>query len=327
VKATTELPDDPALPGIMAIRAQGLASALPGLGLGDAVVDLQLCGYTPGERATLEARAGLYRVAVKAYADDPAPEAELYQAIAAAGSPGTGGARVPPLLIWERELRVLVIGWLDGLTAHQLVKGGQGARAGELAALWLRHAASLGVKLGPVCGAGQVLERAREWVAGLVAADSQLGAAATALAERLACTQPKQNGLHLVHGTLYDRHVLDMGDGPGVIDWQRFGQGPLELDAGIFLATISRIALRHTPLAREADRAEEALRAGTRGVLDPRAVAWYRALTLLRLASKPLGAAGDERLRASRKPDRRALALARSRTLLDEAARHATAAA
>jgi aminoglycoside phosphotransferase (APT) family kinase protein len=91
-----------------------------------------------------------------------------------------------------------------------------------------------------------------------------------------------------VHGTLYDRHVLDAGDGPGVIDWQRFGQGPLELDAGVFLATVARHGLRDEATAREAARAEQALHEGSAGVLEPRALAWYRAAALLQLARRRL---------------------------------------
>src|SRR5256886_6762788 len=90
----------------------------------------------------------------------------------------------------------------------------------------------------------------------------------------------------LVHGTFYARHVLDQGDGVGVIDWERFGQGPLELDAGMFLATIWRYGLDHEPLAGEVARAEEALMAGTPDRLDERVLAWHRAAALLRLSSK-----------------------------------------
>src|SRR3989449_253570 len=247
VQATNDLPDDPAMPALAAIRAAGLAGAIRVPGLGDGPVEFLLRGYTPGSRAPFEARVGGRRVAVKAYAEDPAPEAALYEALAAAGLGGESDVRVPPLLAWDRDLRVLVIGWLEGPTLGELVKGGQGKRAGELAARWLRRTASLTVKLGPRLDAARMLYRARDWAASLVIVsnDSALGTAATKLVGMLAKTRPKSSAPHLVHGTLYARHILDLGDGPGVIDWQRFGQGPLELDAGTFLATISRLGLLH----------------------------------------------------------------------------------
>ena len=129
---TATLPDDPRLPGLVAIRDRGLARAIPALGLeqGGEGVALELCGYHPGARATLEARVGRRRFAVKAFADDPAPEAALYQALGAAGLAGDSGARVPPLLAWDHDLRVLVIGWLDGPTTHQLIKQGVPLRRG-----------------------------------------------------------------------------------------------------------------------------------------------------------------------------------------------------
>src|SRR5207247_10170188 len=111
-------------------------------GRGDGPVEVVLRGYTPGSRATFEARAGARRVAVKVYAEDPAPEAALYEALAAAGLGDESDVRVPPLLAWERDLRVLVIGWLEGPTARDLVRSGQGRRAGESAARWLERPAS-----------------------------------------------------------------------------------------------------------------------------------------------------------------------------------------
>jgi hypothetical protein len=336
MKSRIEIPDDPALPALAAIRAVGLARAIPALGLADDPVELVLQGYTPGSRATFEARTPSRRLAVKAYASDPAPEAALYKALHAVGLAGESGARVPPLVAWERDLRVLVIAWLEGPTANELVKRGEGKRAGELAARWIQRAAALHVPLGPPLGATDVLYRARRWAAEMSGADPVLGGAATVLTGILALTAPRRRqrprsglagvlgelwgrarewaaGLRtdpalrfaaaalpprpararatesppsLVHGTLYARHVIDLGDGPGVIDWQRFGQGPLELDAGTFVATVWRIGLKDARLAAEARLAEEAFVARTAGLLNACAVAWYRAAVLLRLACK-----------------------------------------
>lgn len=291
--ATTELPDDPALPALAAIRAEGPGSVLPALGLDHSAVELVVRGYTPGSRATLDVRAGDRRVAIKVYAEDPAPEAELYQTLAASGLGGPGhpsGARVPPLLAWDRDLRVLALGWLEGLTAEDLVKNGRGERAGELGARWIRGVASLPVKLGRPVGATYILAKAGKWVATLSAADPVLGAAAQALAETLALIQPDESGggTHLVHGTLYGRHVFDLGDGPGVIDWHRFGHGPLELDAGVFLATVSRLGLRDRAWAEAAARAEQAFLDGTGDLLNERALAWHRAAASLHLARRSL---------------------------------------
>src|SRR3989442_15409404 len=131
MRPTTALPDDPRLPGLMAIRDSGLARAIPALGLeqGGGGLELELCGYHPGARATLEARVGRRRFAVKAFADDPAPEAALYQTVGAAGLAGDSGARAPPLLARDHGLRVLGIACLAGRTTHQLIKPGQGQRA------------------------------------------------------------------------------------------------------------------------------------------------------------------------------------------------------
>ena len=282
------LPTDPALPALNAIRTAGVAAAIPGLGLANGDVELRLCGHTPGSRATFETRAEGRRFAIKAYAEDPTPEVELYEALAAAGLAGATGARVPPLLAWDRALRVLVIGWLDGVPTNQLIKRGQGRRAGELAARWLWRAAALPLKLGLPFGSGHVMYQVGKAVAGLTAADPALGGVARSVAQLLSRSEPKEAVPSLLHGTLYARHILDLGDGPGVIDWQRFGRGPVELDAGMFLATLSRLALRHETHAAEVALAEEAFLAATRGLLDDRALAWYRAAGLLHLGGRLL---------------------------------------
>ena len=309
MRETADLLVDPALPGLAAIRAKGLAGAMPELGLGDRPVDLRLCSHAPGSRATFEVRAGDRRFAIKLYADDATPEAELYGALTHAGLAGDRGARVPRLLTWERDLGVLALGWLDGQPANQLIKHGQGARAGDLAAIWLRRAAALRVRVGPPCGAGRMLYQAGVSVAALSSVDLGLGAAARIVARSLGRGQPREGAPRLVHGTLYARHILDLGDGPGVIDWQQFGQGPLELDGGMFLATISRLALRHPSCAGEVARAEQALLVGTRGLLDGRTLEWYRAAGLLHLAARGLKTAQQ------RHPPPEA------RALVDEAAR------
>src|SRR5438552_1175855 len=93
------------------------------------------------------------------------------------------------------------------------------------------------------------------------------GAAAKAAARSPVRSQPRDRSVGLAPGTLSARHILDLGDGPGVIDWQQFGQGPVEVDAGMFLATISRLALRHSDAAGAAARAEETFVSRTRGLV------------------------------------------------------------
>ncbi len=308
-----DLPDDPSLPGLHAIKKLGLERALPALNLGDGPVELINRGYTAGSRITLEARAAQLRFAIKAYADDPSDEALLYQSLTDAGLSGSSRCQAPALLLWERDLRVLVISWLEGPSANELILSGRGARAGELAGQWLSHISGLPIRIGPQYGPAAILKQQRRWVADLVEAYPALGATATALAERLERTQPKISAHHLVHGTFYTRHIFDLGNGPGVIDWQRFGQGAAELDAGIFLATTWRTRLRPDCPELDVARAEQSFLASTKSLLDEHALAWHRSAMLLRLASK--------RTRRQNESD----SATRSHALLTEASRLAIA--
>lgn len=319
VELNAGLPEDGALPALAVLQAQGLG-AIPALGLDGRRAELILRGYTPGDRAAIEVRMsepGISRFAIKVYAGDPAPEAELYAALAAAGLASGDGVRVPRLLAWDAALKLVVLEWLEGRPLNDLVKEGPPERAGELGARWLRCAATLPVRLGPSHGPDRVLSESGRFIDMLEEGDHALGRAGQAVIESLAEHLPRESPPHLVHGTLYTRHLIDMqghggGEvGPGVIDWQRSGQGPLELDAGTFLATLSRTGLLRNRRVSDVDRAEKAFRAETAGLLDERAVAWYQAAALVRLAGRML----------RRRPPAKAVPLLESAARLAAAAR------
>jgi aminoglycoside phosphotransferase (APT) family kinase protein len=120
----------------------------------------------------------------------------------------------------------------------------------------------------------------------LARADAELGSAAAALLRELGRTPPSVESPGLVHGTLYARHIIDTGTGSGLIDWDGFGCGPAELDAGTFLATVRRIGLSSPGAAAAVAGAELAFLAGTAGQLDESTLAWYRAAALLRIARR-----------------------------------------
>src|SRR5438034_10607123 len=128
MESTGRLPEDPALPALEAIRIKGLARAIPGLELDNDPVELRLCNYVAGSRATFEARVGDRRFAVKAYAEDPAPEAQLYRRLSRMGLGGDFGARVPKLITTSRELKVLVMSWLEGRPLSHLIRDRKSTR-------------------------------------------------------------------------------------------------------------------------------------------------------------------------------------------------------
>ena len=274
------VPDDRELPGLVALRTVGLAAMVPELDLGDQPVELTLRAHRPGKRATIEARAGDRHFAIKVYAKQPSVEAATCRALAEAGLCGDTGPRVPPLLAWDRGLRVLIIGWLEGPTGHDLFRADQGGRAGDLAARWLERVSALSFDFGPSRDAAWMLDRTRKWVAGLQASDQRLGVIGSALAEHLARSRPKEGASFLSHGTFHDYNIIDVGGAPGVIDWERCGRGPLEFDAGTFLACFHHRGAK-VAWAEEAGRAREAFRSRLAGCLDEQALAWHESAALL----------------------------------------------
>lgn len=281
---TTDWPNDPALPGLDLVRALGLRTALPELP-GEEPVGLRFIKHVSGSRAVAEGHAGGQHFAVKFYASDPSAEADLYRELPSLGLLGSPAFRIPRLLGINRDLHVLAVEWLDGVPLSHVVKDGEGDRAGRRAASWFQHASGMRLRSGRAAGPGYMLYRAGISARSLTSVDRPLGDVARRIASLLARTPPDPGSPRLVHGTLYARHLLDSGDVLGVIDWERYGQGPLELDAGVFLASIARIGAQRPGSAAAAASTEASFLEGTHGLLDLDALEWYRAAALILVAA------------------------------------------
>src|SRR5204862_7330980 len=132
------------------------------------------------------------------------------------------------LVTTSRELKVLVMSWLEGRPLSHLIRRGLGERAGQLAASWLWHASRRRIRIGPPCGPGRMLYQAGVSAGVLGASDQLLGADAKAATKKLVRMQPGEKPRQLVHGTLYARHTLDLGDGPGGTEGQQARHAPSE---------------------------------------------------------------------------------------------------
>jgi hypothetical protein len=283
------LPDDPAIPALGAVASRGIAAVLTGLGVRDASGDdVVLLKYHASSRCTFGATTAGGGVAVKAYASDPTPVVDVLRRLADQGIAGGTPPTVAPLVAWDPQLRLVVTRWFDAPCALDLVAAGAGARAGELAAAWLRRAAQLPATGGQRYSTEDALRYGRGRAHILTRLDADLGAAARPVADALADRPPADRPLRAIHGSLYATHVFDLGTGPGVIDWDRFRLGPLEVDAGMFEATVTRASLEPA-LAGQAAAARAAFRGGIKDLVDARALAWHRAVALLRLARRVAG--------------------------------------
>jgi Phosphotransferase enzyme family len=301
------VPVDPRIPALAAIRELGPAGVGARLDLDFDPEEIEVLRHHPGSRCTLLARAGESRVVLKAFKRNPTPIAETQARLAAAGLADGRPPTVPPLVALDRDLRLAAFGWLSGPTCADLVIRGDGARAGALAAAWLRAERGAPKVSGSPRTAELGLGRARRWAAEIETSDAELGDAAARSFGRLEALHPLGSPSPLLHGALSVNHVFDLGDGPGVIDLERAGSGDLELDAGRFLGTLSRLAGERPDLEGAARDAARALRDAAADLLDPEALGWYVALALLQ----------DAKFLCTRRPDRWR---ERSRLLLDEAA-------
>jgi hypothetical protein len=279
------LPDDPGIPALRALAAEGFGPVLSRAGVADDVEKVRLVGHRPG-RCTFEVTCGGRRVALKAYSPARAAALDLCEWLESEGLASGRAPTVPPIIARTRSLGLLVMGWLEGASGRDLFEGGGATRAGGLAAEWLRAESGLNVELGRSYGPDAALQEVARWARKIRRVDSELGAEASAVLTGLRAAPPPSGREGVRHGDFSPEHVLDLGDGPGVIDWDSFRQGALELDAARFLAALSWLAGEGRGRVEGTADAAAALRAGLDGLLDERALAWYRAAVLVRLAKK-----------------------------------------
>jgi aminoglycoside phosphotransferase (APT) family kinase protein len=167
----------------------------------------------------------------------------------------------------------------------QLIERGEADRAGRLAAQWLRAACEPGITLGDAYDPPHVLENVHRYVCKIGSAAAELGIRAGAVRDRLAANIPLPGRADLRHGALYLNHVFDLGNGPGVIDWDKFRQGPVEVDAGMLCAA-ARCEMHQPKHERAAQRAVAVFLEEVDDLVDPARLRWYRTAALLQLASR-----------------------------------------
>jgi phosphotransferase family enzyme len=276
------LPSDPALPAFVAIEREGLDATLGALGLPGPITGVRVLKHHRGRRCTLALRAGGRPLVAKAYRRSVADQVALLTALERHGLAGETGPSAPALVASDLDLRIVVLTRLDG--AHGEVLIARGERVGELAADWLQRQWAARVDLGLPYGPRPFLARVERDCAPIIAGSAMLGADAVALVALLGQHPPPEADPVLVHGSFSVNHVIDLGDGAGVIDWDGFVQGPRELDAATFLATLARAAGGSPALAAAGALADAAFRDAVMPGLDPDAFAWYEAGARIRNA-------------------------------------------
>lgn len=280
------VPEDPAIPALGAMGERGLHAMLGPHGVDGPVSAVRLLKHHPGNRCTVVAVAGGRSVVVKAWATDPTRQMQLYRAFAERGLATGAGPTVSPPIAFDPALRFLVLGWLEGPAIKDLARAGRTTRAAGLAAEWLGITARSGIALGDRYGVDELLQDADRWARFLSRTDPALGSAAAAGVGAMTRSRPSDGPLRLAHGSYSPNHVLDMGSGAGVIDWDGFRQAAPELDPAMLLAKLSRLVTGHEAarLRPQVDHTASEFRGAIADLVDPDVLEWYRAAMLIKLA-------------------------------------------
>ena len=273
------MPVDPGVPALWAFAERGVEPALAAAGVPAPLGDVAVLRHHPGRRCTLGVTAAGRRLIAKAYRGDVGVLAGVLALLGEHGLASGRAPTAPPLVAVDSALHLVVTERLEGTSGPALITAG--ARLGELAARWLELQWSVPPPAGEQYGPAKALRRAAREALAVGEASSRLGARAASLVRRLGQRAPAERPPALIHGSFSVNHVLDLGDGPGIIDWDSSSPGQREVDAATFLATLARVAGSDDALIAPAARAEAAMRARLADLLEPDALSWYEVAALL----------------------------------------------
>jgi hypothetical protein len=258
------------------------------VGLSAHGAEARLLKHHPGKRCTFRVDLDGEPVAVKLYANDPSPLANLLHRFELCGLATGREATVPPLLGFDGALWFIVTGWLHGPSGSELISSGAGERAAGLALDWLQAAARVSIELGERYGPAEILAVTRERVRRIAAVDAGLGSLASLQYERLGSDRPADGPTNVRHASFKPNSMIDIG-GPGLIDWDGFRQGALEFEAAGFLAALSRMSQGSRSSVEKIEQlqiAKRAFRGGITGQVDERALGWYLVADLVKIAER-----------------------------------------
>lgn len=280
------LPDDESIPALVAMRQHGPERVLIACDIDEPLIRLRVLRYHAGKRCTVEVQTDRRRFILKAFRRPQPQQVAILESLVQSSGMRPRGPGTPILLGHSSTYACLAIAWMEGVYATDLLAQGLGARVGDLAAAWLSLAARFDV--GPLASplanyeAPHMLEALGRWIDRVAATDSTLGHRASACVEHLSQSSPKSGPVGLLHMNLSVHHVIDLGEGPGILDWDAPSLGPLELDAGAFLVSLALQAEGASECATQVGHAERSFRAGIERFVDPTALEWFRRAALVK---------------------------------------------
>lgn len=237
--------------------------------------------YHPGRRCTFLTPGAV----VKAYRTDPVRVVQVLGGLKAAGLGGPAPPLAAPVVAADAELAVLALERLDGPTGQELILAGDGERAGFLAGTWLHAVSDRGPDLGRVYAPTDLVADAHSWSRRIVDAPGGRREVADACMAELTAAAPTLDAPVFGHGSFRATHVIDVGGGPGIVDWDSFRRSDPALDPGMFLAALARFALRRPDAARAAEVACRALQDAVATLVADDRLAWYRAGAIIKVSS------------------------------------------
>lgn len=264
----------------------------PVAGSGARLVGIDILNHKPGRRCTLRYRAetaagGRIDVIAKWYRDlEEAARLYRRQAWLAAEAPAVG-LSLPEPAGYDAARGVILQQRVAGNELRTLTFAGDllpFRRAGE----WLARLHALAPPpLLERKEASRELRKAGEWASETAEAISDLLSGVDAVTESMRALAPALEGVAYVpiHRDFYPANLIWDGEVIFGIDFDQLALGDPAVDAGAFISQTEKLALREGRDVEDVNAHREAFLAGYGRMLAPDRLAFFRAYTLLHVAS------------------------------------------
>jgi aminoglycoside phosphotransferase (APT) family kinase protein len=259
-------------------------------------IRFQILKHHPGSRCTIEialrTETGEYSLIGKVYASDRSDVYRVMEAIQRSGFGPEHEFSIPQPLAYDPGLRLLLQEKVDGPRAKPIfvnAAAADRAEASARAAGWLARFHTVAPLSGRFAPLTRQLDDVNRWSRRIARLGEPFASQAQRLAQRLADEAASTRNARVCagHGS-YSCHQIILGDARTVtFDWDSYDVADPCRDVARFVVALQRLAVKYLGGIRALDAATEVfLRTyQARSPYDVAAnLAWYRALTCLRLA-------------------------------------------
>ena len=196
----------------------------------------------------------------KVYAIDRHDVHEVMEKISRSGFDQAAQYSIPQPVAYLPAVRLLLQEWVEGTSANEVFKQGDGPQSTEAAkrcARWLARFHALAPPVGPIAEVEKLLRQGERKCQLIAQADASLGGRCADLSERLRASAPAPESFPLCasQGDFWERQIIFANGRTVVLDWDDYDVADPARDVAHFIVSLEKLAGKHLASTRALDEA------------------------------------------------------------------------